>query len=136
MFQISKKTEYGLRAMIMLAKNFKSPACRQAGKKFCSVKIISEKENISFDFLEKIISQLEKSKLVKSSKGVNGGYLLAKSPDKIDVRKIVEALEGSGSVCDCTECACRGCAARGVWKKIDASLSKTLENIKLSQLIK
>jgi len=61
--KISKKSQYGLRAMVYLAKNF-------GKKKRLSLKEISEKENIPFDFLEKIMSQLEKVKLVLSSKNV------------------------------------------------------------------
>lgn len=130
MFQVTKKAEYGVRAMIILACNFKA-------KKVCSVKSISEKENISFDFLEKIISQLEKSKLVKGSKGVNGGYGLAKSPNKISVRNIINALEGFDRISNCPFCPRKGkCIAKGAWLKIDASLSKSLEKIKLSQLVK
>ena len=59
--QISKKSQYGMRAMVLLAKNYKS-------KCFLSLKDISQKENISFNFLEKIVSQLEKAKLVKGKK--------------------------------------------------------------------
>lgn len=130
MFQVTKKAEYGVRAMIILAKSYKA-------KKLCSVKSISEKENISFDFLEKIISQLEKAKLVKGLKGVNGGYNLAKSPNKISVRNIINALEGFDRISNCPFCPRKGkCVAKSAWLKIDKSLSKTLQGITLAQLIK
>jgi Rrf2 family protein len=130
MFQVTKKVEYGLRAMIILAKNYKA-------KKICSVKFLSEKEGISFDFLEKIISQLEKSKLVKGSKGSTGGYLLAKVPNKINVKDIINSLEGKNAITNCAFCMkAKKCIAKSAWKKIDNSLSKTLQGITLSQLIK
>jgi Rrf2 family protein len=134
MFQVTKKSEYGLRAMIVLAKNYNPPT---GGKKICSVKSISEKEGISFDFLEKIISCLEKSKLVKGSKGSAGGYVLAKSPNKISVKSIINSLEGSRAITNCPFCPRnKKCIAKNAWQKIDKSLSKTLQQITLAQLIK
>ena len=77
--KVSKRTQYGLRAMVYLATAF--------GKKgkICSLKEISEKENISFDYLEKIISRLEKKGLVRAKRGVRGGYFLGRSPKKIKI---------------------------------------------------
>jgi Rrf2 family protein len=130
MFQVTKKVEYGLRAMIILAKTYKS-------KQLISVREISNKESISFDFLEKIISQLEKSKLVKGSKGSAGGYILAKNPNKINVKSIINSLEGAKAITNCPFCPRnKKCIAKNAWQKIDKSLSKTLQDITLSQLTK
>lgn len=130
MFQVTKKVEYGLRAMIILTKSFRL-------KQLISVREISNKENISFDFLEKIISQLEKSKLVKGSKGVNGGYVLARNSNKITVKDIINSLEGTEAITNCPFCPRnKKCIAKNAWIKINASLSKTLNSIKLSQLVK
>jgi Rrf2 family protein len=124
--QISKKTQYGLRAMVCLAKT----------KEVTSLKNISEKEGISFDFLEKIMSELEKGKLVKAKKGTQGGYILAKSPAKITAKSIVEILENTTAV-DCSCCGkSKKCLARSVWKKIDDAVQKTLKSITLATLIK
>ena len=68
---------------------------KKDGKEFFSLKDISEKEGIPFDFLEKIMSLLEKEKLVKSKKGVLGGYVLAKTPKKITAKDIVAVLENT-----------------------------------------
>ena len=86
MIKVSKKSQYGLRAMVLLAKNFKA-------KRVLSTKIISEKEDVPFDFLEKIFSQLEKAKLVIGRKGVQGGYVLSRSPAKITVNNIEGLIE-------------------------------------------
>ena len=59
----------------------------------CSVKEISQKEKIPFDFLEKIFSELQQEGLIKSRKEARGGYFLAKSPRKISVREILVVLE-------------------------------------------
>lgn len=133
MFQVTKKAEYGVRAMIILAQKPKKP---KTEVRF-SVREISEKEGIPFDFLEKIISQLERAKLVKGQKGASGGYILAQSPAKISVKKIINALEGFDRISNCPFCPRKGkCIAKNAWLKIDALFGKTLDGIKLSQLVK
>jgi Rrf2 family iron-sulfur cluster assembly transcriptional regulator len=97
--------------------------------------MISEKEGIPFDFLEKIISDLERVELVKGKKGVSGGYILAKNPNKITVKDIVEPLENTTAV-DCSFCGkSRKCLTKNVWKKIDNAVNKTLKSITLKDLI-
>jgi len=127
--QISKKTQYGMRAMVLLAKNYKS-------KRIVSLREISQKELIPFDFLEKIISQLQKAKLLKGIKGVSGGYILSKEPKKITAKDIVDVLEETTSV-NCVLCGKKSkCASRNVWIKVDLALSKALKSVKLSNLTK
>ena len=105
-------------------------------KKIFSVKSISLQEGIPFDFLEKIISKLEKSGLVSAKKGIQGGYLLKKSPKLISVYDIVSSLEGKSHLVNCLFCGkSKKCVAKNVWGKIENSLNKSLKSIKLSQLI-
>ena len=84
--KISKKSQYGLRAMVYLAS-----LCLK--KKPCPLKEVSKVEGIPFDFLEKIFSELQQEGLIKSRKEARGGYFLAKSPRKISVREILVVLE-------------------------------------------
>ncbi len=128
--QISKKSQYGLRAMVYLAKFFNS-------KKVYPLKEISKSEGISFDFLEKIISELEKAGLIKAKKGVQGGYFLAKKPGKITVGEIVRILEKTITPVNCSGCGrVRKCLTKNVWKKVENSLNSTLNAITLADLIK
>ena len=125
--QISKKSQYGLRAMVYLAK--------KNSEEFFSLKDISNKESIPFDFLEKIMSKLEKRKLVMAKKGIQGGYVLAKNPGKITAKDIVGALEDTTAV-DCSFCGkSKKCLTKNVWRKIDYSISKTLQSITLKSII-
>ena len=118
-----------MRAMVLLAKNYKS-------KKLLNLKEISRKEIIPFEFLGKIVSELEKAKLVKGKSGIGGGYILTKSPQKITAKDIVEVLEETTSV-HCALCGKKGkCISRNVWAKVDLALSKALKSVKLSNLIK
>ena len=126
---ISKKVQYGLRAMVFLARNYRN-------KKFFSIKAISEKEKIPFSFLEKIIEKLEKSKLVKAKKGVQGGYVLSKPLARINVRDIIFALEGKVQLVDCCFCnKYKRCASKNVWLKLEKAFDKTLKEITLKKLI-
>jgi len=133
MLRISKKSQYGLRAMVCLAKS---------KKEICSLKEISKKEGIPFSYLEKIISRLEKSGLLYSKKGVQGGYILARPSDKIELGDIIKALEGELALVSCISktkrCVCsraKGCLTKSFWKKIQDSLNSTLNSLTLADLI-
>ena len=127
--KISKKTQYGLRAMVFLAE-------KKKGEIF-SLKEISEKESIPFSFLEKIFLRLEKSGVLKSRKGVKGGYCLSQPASKITVAGVMKALEGKISLVDCSFCRqTRRCRAKNAWKKIQESLNKALRSITLKDLIR
>jgi Rrf2 family protein len=133
--RISTKSQYGLRAMVYLAKVFKKD-------KVFPLREIAKEEDISFDYLEKIISKLEKAGLVKSKKGVQGGYSLARPPQKIKLAEIMRTLEGEMVLVKCLakmkKSVCpkeKKCLAKNFWKKIQNSLESTLDSMTLSDLI-
>ena len=130
--KISKKSQYGLRAMVCLANE-------DSG--FSSLRMISEKEKISFSYLEKILSKLEKSGLINSRKGVQGGYLLSRPTNEIKVGEIIRALEEKIVLVECigSKGYCSresSCKTMGLWKKLQTSLEKTIDSITLYDLIK
>jgi len=147
--KISKRAEYGLTAMVHLAKSDKSasriltdpsqsrPKASLVGNnKAISIRQISNIEGVPFEFLGKIFSSLEKGKLVVARHGASGGYSLAKSPNKIVVADIIELLEDIKTV-NCQECIrSKKCLAKNVWGKIDKAVNKTLNSITLAELIK
>lgn len=131
MFNISTKSQYGLRAMTYLAQQ----------KTIAPLSKISKAEGISFDYLEKIVSKLEKAGLIKSKKGIQGGYVLSKKASSIKIGEIISALEdkhlvkcvgGKGHSCPRE----KGCFAKPLWEKLYKSLNNTLNSITLSDLIK
>lgn len=131
------KTEYGLRALVRLAKNNKKKI-----KKPLSLTEISNLEHISRSYLEHIFKKLKEDDLVKSVKGVEGGYVLSREPKKIDLFQIVEALEGPLAVFYCMAsdenkmtCSVKGCLTRKVWDELQINIIKTLKKFKLSDLI-
>lgn len=126
--KISKRTEYGLRAMVFLAKNKNSKAF--------SIREISNIEKVPYEFLAKIFNDLEKAKLIKAKRGANGGYYLAKPANKITAGNIVEALDGKITQVNCFLCnKAKKCASKNVWDKVGVSLYKTLYSITLKSLI-
>ena len=84
---LSKKSRYGITALIDLAVYAKDQ-CVQLSS-------IAERNNISVKYLEQIFSSLRKAGLVRSVKGPQGGYLLAKRPERITVADVIHALDGS-----------------------------------------
>ncbi|HFC36375.1 MAG TPA: Rrf2 family transcriptional regulator [Candidatus Moranbacteria bacterium] len=124
----SKKAEYGLRAVVFLAKNY--PATK-------SVREISLTENISAKYLEQLFVKLKKEKIVMSRKGKDGGYILCKKPDLIRVGRIIEALEGPIKIMNCADkkCNSRKCQSKKVWLLLEKQIKQTLNKIKLSELI-
>lgn len=128
--KISTKSRYGLRAMFYLAKS----------GKICSAKEIARKEKIPFDFLEKIFSKLQKEGLIKSKRGIKGGYFLAKTPKRITVGEILKTLENkeifSITCLKRQHLSKKKCPIRNVWDKILKVLNFTLEKITLADLIK
>jgi Rrf2 family protein len=118
-------------------------ACSQ--NKPCPLREISKKEGISFDYLEKIISKLEKAGLLCAKKGVQGGYFLGRKPSKIKIGEIIRALEGNAGLVKCIaknkkERYCcpreRKCLTKSFWKKIQDSLNFALNSITLADLVK
>jgi Rrf2 family protein len=131
MFKLSTKTQYGLRAVIYLAVN---------GKRFCSIKEISKAEGIPFDYLEKILSKLEKSGFIKSKKGVSGGYALARKPKAMGAGELVSVLEGGLALTKCSlgtaVCGRQGnCLAKKLWQKIQKAINQTLNSLTLADLL-
>ena len=82
---LSKKSRYGITALIDLAVYAKDQ-CVQLSS-------IAERNNISVKYLEQIFSSLRKAGLVRSVKGPQGGYLLAKRPESITVADVIHALD-------------------------------------------
>ena len=92
--KISTKGTYSIRIMAQIAK---------IDDKLATVAYLSETTNISEKYLEKIISKLLKANLLISFRGSNGGYKLAKKPNEITVKEILNATEGNMKTVSCME---------------------------------
>jgi Rrf2 family protein len=115
--QVSRKVDYALRAAIYLA--------YQSDRRACSVAEIAAREGIPKKFLEKIIQDLIHHGLVRSTRGAQGGYALAKEAERVTFKDVIEAIDGpvslnvcvgdAGETSDCTQYP--RCAMLGVWRE-------------------
>ncbi len=124
----SKKTKYSLRALVYMACN--------PEKKY-SVKEISEKEDISKRYLEQIFLILKKSGLITSTKGAQGGYLLARSPKEISVADVLDVMENTQEAGCCSSYnleTLESVLEKEVWEKMDEKIKELTKNISLENL--
>ncbi len=128
---VSTRGRYGLRLMVALAMNY--------GRGITLMRDVSRTEEISEKYLGQIIIPLRSAGLVSSQRGSHGGYTLARPPEEITVKDVVEAIEGRVCPVPCVEdpaeCSrVAGCAAAGVWKKLARDIEHSLASITLGDL--
>ena len=92
--RVTTRGRYGLRAVLTLTAS-------DRGKPI-SIRELSEKEDISPEFLEQIFFRLRKAGIIKSTRGPGGGFQLEKSPDEISVKDIFDAVGEEISLTPCT----------------------------------
>lgn len=129
--KLNTKTRYGLRMLFQLALNY--------DKGTLQLNEIARREDISEKYLEQIVSVLRSAGLVVSQRGAQGGYSLAREPEKVPLSEIVEKLEGGLNIMDCledTRCSNDSrCVARNVWKKVNDAMVGTLRSITLADMV-
>ena len=132
---ISTKGRYALRIMADVAQH--------DGEMPVSVREIAQRQDISGKYMEQIISVLTRSGLLRSIRGAQGGYVLAKAPEEISVGDILRALEGDLTPVACTAIHgvagnCKSehtCVTKYVWQQIDDSINQTVNHIFLDELV-
>ncbi|SRR5713226_3254871 len=129
--QIPRRVDYGLRAVIYLA--------AQDPARSCAVGEIASQQNVPRKFLEKIIQNLIRCGLVKSKRGPDGGYALARSPREISFQDVIEALEGpiAVNVCMDQHLSCSHlprCTMFGVWNEVQRKIVDVFAHTTLADL--
>jgi Rrf2 family iron-sulfur cluster assembly transcriptional regulator len=133
--RLSTKSRYGLRALFDMAYN--------SGTLPVQIKDISRRQEISPRYLEQIFQSLKRAGILKSKRGPQGGYYLARKPEQISVREILEAAEGDTMLVDCTngkkpkKNVCpfdAGCVTQTVWKEATEKLNEFLTEMTLKTL--
>jgi len=129
--QISRKIEYGLRAMMFLAALGPGDTA--------PMQEIARRMEIPQDFLAKILKTLLAKKLVKSTRGARGGYALARLPREISFLDVIEAVEGPVivNVCQDQHEACkvsRACTMYSVWRLGQQKMLEVYRAVTLEQL--
>ncbi len=140
--KVTAQEEYGLRCILQLA--------RHHSRDPVTGRQIAESEGISLDYVSKLLMILRRSGLVRSVRGIKGGYALEKEPHTISLGEVMRALSSEDGVvltspdshmCDhfsghleaCTHL--NACAIRPVWTVLARYLSGVLDHISLSDLL-
>ncbi len=134
--KLSTKSRYGLRALFDMAYH--------SGTLPAQIKDISRRQTISPRYLEQIFQDLKKAGLLKSRRGPQGGYYLAKRPEQITVREIIEATEGQMALVDCVKGA-KGrakkvcefdnqCVTQQIWSEATRRLNEYFDSVTLKDL--
>lgn len=133
--RLSTRGHYGLKAMFDLAEHY--------GSEPIPLKTVAERQNISDNYLEQLIAVLRKAGLVKSVRGAQGGYILAREPGNITVGDIIRAMEGPIAPVDCvsevepTECdQAESCITRMVWARVRDRLAEVMDSITLADMLR
>jgi Rrf2 family protein len=137
MRQLSKRTQYSLRAMYALARNY--------GKGPVLISTLAEEEAIPKKFLEQILLSLKSSGLVESKKGKGGGYNLVRSPDRITVADVIRLMEGPLAPLPCAsetrfrkcdECVdIETCGTRIVMREVRDAIAEILDATTLTMVV-
>ena len=129
--QVTREGDYGIRSILYLA--------RQPFKKVSFINEISEEYKIPRSFLAKILQKLVKAKIVRSYRGVKGGFSLAKQSRDISVLDVLEAIEGKLAMnrCLADKKNCdfsKHCPTTIVWANVQAKVTETLKKTNFEEL--
>ena len=133
--KLTTKGRYAVMAMADLATNANGSAI--------SLTEISSRQNISLAYLEQIFIKLKNKKLVKSTRGANGGYILERSASEIKLSYIISAVDEEVKMLNCKKNSKKGCnnkstkcITHNLWDALDQHIHGFFEKVKLQDLVK
>ncbi len=133
--KVSSRGEYGVRAMVALARHY--------GDGPMSIAAVAKDSSVPSAYLEQLIGPLRRAGLVESKRGAQGGYQLTRSPDLVRVGEVYRVMEGPVAPMDCVsedpaDQTCpliEGCETRPVWLAVRDSIAATLDSMTLADLV-
>lgn len=142
--RLSKRGEYGLRAMIDLAAQSKNNPGSNSHPGMVQIKDIAARQHIPAKFLEQILLTLKNNGLLHSRMGVGGGYYLARPANEISLGHIVRVLDGPLAPVGCVSqmayesCGCpdeRTCGLRLIMLDVRNAIANILDNTTLADVM-
>jgi len=133
---LTTKGHYGLMAVAELA--------ARHGQGPVPLKTIAESQGLSEHYLEQLFSPLRRAGIVRSVRGAQGGYLLARDPQEITVGDVLRVLEGPLAPLSCAleepqeldDCVNPyRCLVREVWMRLHRTIQELLDSITLAELV-
>jgi Rrf2 family transcriptional regulator, cysteine metabolism repressor len=131
--KLSTKARYATRFMLDLAIHSKEG--------FVPLKDIAKRQGLSWKYLWNLIGPLKSAGLINSSRGSQGGYILSKPINQVNLKDIVNAVEGPLCLVDCVEnpSLCKRskvCVSRDIWAETSGKIQIYLESITLEDMVK
>ena len=133
--KLTTKGRYAVMAMADLATNANGSAI--------SLTEISSRQNISLAYLEQIFIKLKSKKLVKSTRGANGGYRLERPASEIKLSYIISAVDEEVKMLNCKKNSKKGCnnkstkcITHNLWDELDQHIHEFFEKVKLQDLVR
>jgi Rrf2 family transcriptional regulator, cysteine metabolism repressor len=135
--KVSTRVHYGLRAMTELARSY-------ADGRLLSIAEIARNEMLPVSYLEQLVGELRRAGLVEGTRGVHGGYRLAREPQEITVGDVYRVLEGEVAPVECTaedylpgSCGRESvCLSRGIWERVQLAILSVLDSTTLEDLLR
>jgi FeS assembly SUF system regulator len=130
MLRISKLTDY---ATVVLA------ALAEQPDQLRTAAALAGRTRIAAPTVSKLLKQLHRAGLLTSTRGLHGGYQLARAPAQITVAAILDALEGPIALTDCSgghgQCGIEhNCRVAPVWQRLNAAIRRALSDVTLAEL--
>ena len=137
MLRVSKLTDYATVVMTVLA----ATAAARGAAAVISAQELAERAHLELPTVSKLLKQLAHGELVVSSRGVNGGYRLARPADRITIAEIVTAMEGPIGMTECSAhvglCDHEShCGVRVNWQRINHAIAHALASVTLADMLK
>ncbi|MBN4064701.1 Rrf2 family transcriptional regulator [Dehalococcoides mccartyi] len=128
---VPMKVDYGVRTLVYLA--------QQDASEFTPTSDIARAQHIPEPYLLRICSELQKSGLIESRRGPQGGHKLGRASEEISVSDVVNSVDYSLAPVDCVEepdgCRLSGaCSQRELWSDVEMMLLEHLSKVKISEL--
>lgn len=130
MLRISRLTDYGTMILVHLAVH---------GDQVCSASDVAAGTRVALPTVQKLLKLLARADLVRSVRGVDGGYALSRPSGSITATEILHVIEGPLGITECStaDSHCEleaGCLVGGAWQKINRAISRALDEVTLADL--
>ena len=130
--KISTKGRYGLRILMDLALH--------QSEKPRLIRDIAKSQQISEKYISRLVIALRKAGMIRSVRGVNGGFHIAMKPEEITLLDVIEVMEGPLSIVDCVsapkKCVhSKDCAPREVWCKLNDDIRALMRKTTLADIL-
>jgi Rrf2 family iron-sulfur cluster assembly transcriptional regulator len=136
--KLNTKSRYAVMAMIDLAQHIES----QNEKSCVPLSLIAQRQNLPLQYLEQLFAKLRKCDLVKSARGTNGGYELAKSANNIRIYDIIIAADAPVKVKRCSAASDKGCHTNDkrcnshqLWSELERVMHDYLIQVSLQDVV-